>query len=155
MPVELDLISPADKPALLAVLQPETMETCKTVLNGLGFKVHAATDHNDFTARFARIPYQVVIIDETFACATLPENQSLQSVQTMPMNQRRHAAIILVGDSFQTLNVMQAFQQSVHAVVRRNDLANFSQILQQVVADNNLFLNAYREVQTRMAQGKI
>jgi hypothetical protein len=154
MPVELDLISPTDKPALLAISDPDLLGSCKAVLHELGYKVHAAADHNDFSSRFARIQYQVVIIEEKFGSASAADNASLQNVQTMPMNQRRHATIFLLGDSLQTLNTMQAFQQSVHAVIHRNDISSLSQIAQQVIAENNLFLNIYREVQLRLTQGK-
>ncbi|HSH94617.1 MAG TPA: hypothetical protein VK968_10770, partial [Roseimicrobium sp.] len=72
----------------------------------------------------------------------------------MPMMNRRHSTIILVGPSFQSLHPMQAFQQSVHAVVNPDEIANLAQIVQKVTADNDLFLNAYRETMMRLAQGK-
>ena len=72
----------------------------------------------------------------------------------MPMGLRRHAVIILIGNSFQSLHAMQAFRQSVHAVVNPADLHGLKQIIQQVVADTDLFLIMYRDSQTRIAQGK-
>ena len=71
------------------------------------------------------------------------------------MNLRRHAAVVLLGDSFQTLNPMQAFRQSVQAVVGRADLPSLPQVIQKTVADNDLFLRIYREVQSQLAQGKL
>ena len=82
------------------------------------------------------------------------ENQALRNVQLMPMGLRRHAVIILIGNSFQSLHAMQAFRQSVHAVVNPADLHGLKQIIQQVVADTDLFLIMYRDSQTRIAQGK-
>jgi hypothetical protein len=49
---------------------------------------------------------------------------------------------------------MSAFQQSVHATVNRMDLDKLMLIVQQVVNDNTLFLNTYRDVQRNISQGK-
>ncbi|MBM3835108.1 MAG: hypothetical protein FJ403_17915 [Verrucomicrobia bacterium] len=95
-----------------------------------------------------------MLIEELFNATVPTENLALQALKLMPMNQRRHAPVVLMGDGFQSLNAMQAFHQSVHAVINRSDLGRLSQIIQQVIADNNLFLNAYREAQLRVAQGK-
>jgi hypothetical protein len=60
----------------------------------------------------------------------------------MPMNQRRHATVLLLGDSFQTFTPMQAFQQSVHAVINSSELFLLKQLIEKAVADNNLFCTA-------------
>jgi hypothetical protein len=68
---------------------------------------------------------------------------------------RRHAVIILLGHEFQSLNLLQAFQQSVHAVVNPHELPSLGQIVQQVVAENNLLLGVFRDTQLHIAQGKV
>ena len=88
------------------------------------------------------------------------DNLSLQHIQQMPMNQRRHTIFVLLGNSFGTLSAIQAFQQSVHAVVNRDELALLGPnilgpIVQRVVAGNDLFLNVYRDTQLRILQGKV
>ena len=68
----------------------------------------------------------------------------------MPMSQRRHSTVILFGDSFQTFTPMQAFQQSVHAVINSSELFLLKQLIEKAVADNTLFQHSYREAQTRV-----
>lgn len=154
MTAEFDFISPSDKPALLAISDPQILGICHAALLELNYKVHSVTTHEEFLTRFAQIQYQVVVIEETFYSMTAWENISLTTVQEMAMALRRHAAIFLVGPNYQTLNRMQAFHQSAHAVVNYADLGSFGPIVQQVTADNNLFLQVYRDTQLRMAQGK-
>jgi hypothetical protein len=55
----------------------------------------------------------------------------------------------LFGDSYQTFTPLQAFQQSVHAVINSSELFLLKQLIEKAVADNTLFLNSYREAQTR------
>jgi len=146
---KFDFISATDKPALLAFSTPEWLEAAKTALTELGSKVHTAATHGDFLIRFSQIRYQVVILEELFAANNIAENQTLQSLQVMPMSQRRHSTVILFGDSFQTFTPLQAFQQSVHAVINSSELFLLKQLIEKAVADNNLFLNGYREAQAR------
>src|SRR6266481_5033844 len=146
---KFDFISATDKPALLAFSSPEWLEAARTALTELGYKVHTAATHGDFLIRFSQIRYQVVIVEELFAANNIGENLTLQALQRMPMGQRRHATVLLFGNSFQTFTPMQAFQQSVHAVINNSELFLLKQLIEKAVADNTLFLHSYREAQTR------
>lgn len=145
-----DFISATDKPALLAFSTPEWLETARTALAELGYKVHTAATHSDFLVRFSQVRYQIVIIEELFAANTIEENTTLHAIRQMPMNQRRHATVILFGDSFQTFTPMQAFQQSVHAVVNSSELFLLKQLVEKAVADKDLFLSGYLQTQNRV-----
>jgi hypothetical protein len=149
MSSQFDFISATDKPALLAFSTPEWLEAARSALNELGYKVHTAATHGDFLVRFSQAHYQVVILEELFAANTIAENTTLQCLQTMSMNERRHATVILFGGSFQTFTPMQAFQQSVHAVINPSELFLLKQLIEKAVADNELFLHSFREAQSR------
>lgn len=145
-----EFLSATDKPALLAFSTPGWMEASRTALFELGYKVHTAATHGDFLVRFSQIHYQVVILEELFAANDISENHTLKALQLMPMTQRRHATIILFGDSFQTFTPMQAFQQSVHAVINSSEMFLLKQLIEKAVADNSLFLHNFLEQQTRV-----
>jgi len=154
---EAEFVGLNDRPALLALSTPEWIDAARTVLSEVGYKVHAASNHDDFIVRYGRIQYQVVVMEELF-CANAPEeNLTLQYVQGLPMGQRRHTAFVLLGNEFSTLNTLQAFQQSVHAVINRDEMAMLGPtvlgpIIQRVVADNDLFLHTYRDTQLQISQ---
>ncbi len=150
---KFDFISATDKPALLAFSTPEWLEAARTALVELGYKVHTAATHSDFQVRFSQIRYQVVVIEELFAANDMSENLTLRTLQNLPMNQRRHATVILFGNSFQTFTPMQAFQHSVHAVINSSELFLLKQLLEKAVADNTLFLSSFREAQARANAG--
>jgi hypothetical protein len=145
-----DFISTTDKPALLAFSTPEWLDTARTALAELGYKVHTAATHGDFLIRFSQVRYQIVIIEENFAANSMAENLTLLALQEMPMSQRRHATVLLFGESFQTFTPMQAFQFSVHAVINSSELFLFKQLIEKAIADNTLFLHSYREAAARV-----
>ena len=150
MTQSFDFVSNADKPALIAFSTPEWLQEAKTALQELGYKVHTAATHSDFLMRFSQAHYQVVLVEELFGANTPDENVALKALQTMPMNQRRHATVLLIGNNFQTFTPMEAFQQSVHAVINSSELFLLKQLVEKAVADNDQFLKSYREVQTRI-----
>ena len=150
MNASFDFVGSGDKPALIAFSTPEWLETSKAALQELGYKVHTAATHSDFLMRFSQVHYQVVIVEELFGANTPEENVTLKSIQNMPMNQRRHATVLLIGDSFQTFTPMEAFKNSVHAVINSSELFLLKQLVEIAVADNSLFLHSFREVQNRV-----
>lgn len=150
MSQQFDFLAATDKPALLAFSTPEWLEEIRTAMQELGYKVHTAATHSDFLVRFAQVHYQVVIIEERFAANNLEENLTLQALQKMPMNQRRHATTILIGESFQTFTPLQAIQQSVHAVISSTELFLVKQLIEKAATDNRMFLHSYQEVQSRL-----
>jgi hypothetical protein len=149
---EFDFIGPNDHPALLAVTTPEVLEIVKPILIDLAYKVHVVEDHVQFDARYLQVNYEVVIIEENFAGGNLFENPSLQMLQNLPMAQRRHATTFLVGPTFESLNTMQAFCQSVNCVLNFAELPMLMEVMQKTIAENDLFLSTFREVQRRVYQ---
>jgi hypothetical protein len=147
---EFDFVSATDKPALLAFSTPEWLEAARAALQELGYKVHTAATHSDFLIRFSQFRYQVVILEELFAANSITENTTLQTLQHMPMSQRRHATVILFGNSFQTFTPMQAFQQSVNAVINSSEIFLLKQLIEKSVADNDFFLHSFREAQANL-----
>ncbi len=150
MSMDFDFVAATDKPALLGLSTPELQDTAKTALEQLGYKVHTAVNHGEFVHKFAQIPYQVVVTEELFAATTPEENESLIALQRMNMNLRRHAVVILFGFNMATFNPLQAFQQCAHAVVNPSEMFLLIQLVQKAVADNDLFLHTFREVQNRL-----
>jgi hypothetical protein len=149
---EFDIIGPSDRPALLAISTPEVIPMVKTALAELGYKVHVVDNHEQFELRFHQVAYQIVVIEETFAGSDLLENPTLRMIQVLPMNQRRHVAFFLVGPSLETLNTMQAFCHSVHCVINYSELPMLPELAQKTVAENEMFLTTYRDVQRRVYQ---
>ena len=149
-----DFVSTEDKPALIAFSTPEWLDTTRTTLQELGYKVHTAATHSDFLVRFSQVHYELVVVEELFGANTIEENMTLKALQQMPMNQRRYATIVLLGNSFQTFTPMEAFQHSVHAVINSSEMFLLKQLVEKAVADNAVFLNPFREVQNRLHTGE-
>jgi DNA-binding NtrC family response regulator len=151
MSPEFDFLTPTDKPALIGLSSVELQESARAALDQLGYKVHTAVNHGEFLHKFTQVPYQVVVLEELFAATTPEDNESLQALQRMSMNSRRHTTILLFGYNMATFNPMQAYQQCVHAVINPSEMFLLIQLVQKAVADNDMFLHSFREAQQRLA----
>lgn len=149
---EFAFIGPNDQPALLAINSVEPLGIAKNALVEMGYKVHVVDTHAQFETRYNQVNYQVVIIEENFSGGTILDNISLHLIQHLPMSQRRYATFFLIGPSFESLNTMQAFAQSVHCVMNFNELPMLAEVVQKTIGENDLFLNTFRETQRRVYQ---
>ena len=68
----------------------------------------------------------------------------MQYLAPLPMGMRRSSFVCLIGDSFNTLDAMQAFAQSVHVVVNPSDLPNLTAILKKGLAEFEMAYRVYR-----------
>jgi hypothetical protein len=152
MSEEFDFIGPNDLPALVAVSNPQALAAVKSTLVGNGLQSPCRRNPLQFETRYNQINYQVVVMEDIFAGNPLEENPSLQFLQRLPMAQRRYATIFLLGGAFETLNTLQAFAQSVHCVVNYTEIPMIGQLIQKTIAENNLFLNTFREIEHRVHQ---
>jgi len=150
MGIDLEFFRPGEKPALTGMGSPELLGPTLQALQDLGYALHATPTQEDFMDRFSRFPYQVAIYEETLPSVGPEPAGVLAMIQRMPMAQRRHATIFLIGSQFQSMNPMQAFQQSVHCVIHPDDIGQIKAIIQQIVSDNDSFLATYRDTLTRL-----
>ena len=70
------------------------------------------------------------------------------------MTQRRNWFVCLVGNSFKTLDAMQAFAQSVHLVLNPVDLPNLTAILKKSLVENELLYGPYDEIMAALGGGR-
>lgn len=151
---DFEFLSGNDKPALICINSPEWAGVAQAVLTDLGYKPFLLANPADFSARFAQLQYQVVIIDEAFGGTSISDNATLALIQRMPMPQRRHCVFILLTSIYESMNALQAFQQSVHNIVNYNDISVLAQVVQKTVSDNATFYQSYLDVQKRVNQSK-
>ena len=121
-----------------------TTETARRTLKELNYKSHVAETPEMAIERLRYTPYDLVVIQETFAGSSLRSNALLSYLATLPMAHRRHSFVCLVGQSFKTLDAMQAFAQSVHVVVNPADLPNLTAILRKSTAEFELLYKVYK-----------
>lgn len=143
-PEKMDFFELGDKTSLICA-DPNTTEVVKATLRDLGFKFHTAETPELAIERMRYTTYDCIVVHESFAGSTLRSNPVLNYLAPLPMSQRRHSFVSLVGPTFKTLDAMQAFGQSVHLVLNPADLPNMGPILKKGLAEFELLYRAYKD----------
>ena len=138
-----DFFELGDRTSIICA-DPATTETVRISLKDLGFKIHFADSEDGALDRIRYTQYNCIVIHENFAGSILQTNAVIQYLAPLPMNLRRASFICLIGDSFNTLDAMQAFAQSVHVVVNPSDLPNLTAILKKGLAEFEIAYRVYR-----------
>jgi len=120
-------------------------ESVRATLKAMGYKSHTAETSEMAIERLRYTPYDVVILDESFAGSSLRSNAVLSFLANLPMAQRRNSFVCLIGQSFKTLDAMQAFAHSVHLVVNPLDTPNLAAILRKGIAEFDLLYKVYKD----------
>ena len=133
---EFDFIGPRDKPALLAVSEPEVIDFPRRPDRIQLERASGGKPQSQFDRRYSQVNYQVVIIEENFA-GSVHRGQFEPANGARPEHERqkRYATFFLIGQSFESLNTLQAFAQSVHCVLNFAELPMLSEVLQKTVAE--------------------
>ena len=140
---QADFFELGDKTCLICA-EPELAEILRTTLKDLGYKTRAVETADAAIDKMRYTYFDCIMVQETFAGTSLKTNTTMSYLATLPMAQRRNTFIGLVGESFKTLDAMQAFAQSVHVVVNPSDLANMTAILKKGLAEFELMYRSYR-----------
>jgi len=140
---KMDFFELGDTTSLVCA-DPATTEVVRQTLKELGYKSHVAETHEMAIERLRYTQYDMVVIQENFAGSSLRSNALLSYLATLPMAHRRHSFVCLVGQSFKTLDAMQAFGHSVHVVVNPTDLPNLTAILRKSSAEFELLYKVYK-----------
>jgi hypothetical protein len=148
---KMDFFELGDKTSLICA-DPNTTDVVKETLRQLGFKYHTAETPELAIERVRYTNYECIVVHENFAGSSLRSNAILSFLSWLPMSQRRHSFICLIGSSFTTLDAMQAFAQSVHLVLNPTDLPNFGAILKKGLAEFELLYRAYKAAFAAMGE---
>ena len=138
-----DFFELGDRTSIICA-DPATTEIVRSSLKELGFKIHFADSEDGALDRIRYTQYNCIVIHENFAGSILQTNAVIQYLAPLPMNMRRSSFICLIGDSFNTLDAMQAFAQSVHVVVNPSDLPNLTAILKKGLSEFDIAYRVFR-----------
>lgn len=144
METRIEEYSDEFKTALVCEDSAEMRSGITSALNELKYKVETASGADDAFEKLKFNRYDVIVLNEKFGGS--PENNAVyKHLQFMPMSNRRHIFLALIGQNFKTADNMTAFSRSANVVVSENDVSNLKAILKKSIADNDQFYKVYKE----------
>lgn len=115
-------------------------------IEGLGFKNVRAENTRDAIARMREYHFELVILSQDFDGLELDQSPILEYLNHLSMYVRRRMFLVLIGEAFQTMDLLTAFAMSANLVVNANDLDNLTRALRQSMLDNKRFYSLFFEI---------
>ena len=106
-------------------------------------------------ASFMIVTLQMQIVHTVKAnlpTATLATSSQKPDIVNVFVNRDGQVSVDRKPFSFESLNTLQAFAQSVHCVLNFSELSMLKEVVQKTIAENDLFLSTFRDVQRRVYQ---
>jgi len=147
---EIEIYDEHDKIAFILDRQNDDLWT--TALTELEYKLQRAKSPEHAVHKLRFNQYHVVVFHEKFGGTTLETSPLYEFIRDMPMDTRRKTFIALVGESFKTLDNMEALAYSVNLVINQKDLDQLETILKKSIGDNESFYKVYRETMTALGK---
>ena len=120
-----DNISKALKELKLDVVEPSTF---KEALRYMRFHI-----------------FNVIVIDENFDTDTWEVNYVLNYIENLIMPVRRQTFIVLISETYPTMDNMRAYNKSVNLIINKKEIAEATIILKKEIAENIDFYYLFKE----------
>jgi hypothetical protein len=148
---ELQIYEENDRLAL--VLDDKNKDLWVDALEERGFKIQFAKspEHAIHKMRFTQ--FHFVALNENYGGVALENNPVYRLLAEMQMATRRNIFFAVLGETFKTLNNMEAFSYSVNLVVNEKDKDKLPQVLKKSITEHETFYKVFKE--SLHAMGKV
>lgn len=135
-----------DENDLLALVLDDThRDEWTRALEERQYKVQYAKSPEHAVHKMKFTHYHFVALHENYGNVSFRESVVYRLLIEMPMGTRRNIFLALLGDSFHTLNNMDAFALSVNLVINEKDLNQLALILKKSIGENDAFYKIFKE----------
>ena len=141
----LEFYDDGAKLALVAENNPDQLEKLKESVEDAGYKVVPVENTGEAISKMRFHTFELVIISDDFDGIELAQSPVLQYLNHLSMTIRRRMFVVLIGDSFNTMDHMTAYAMSANLVVGRRDADKMTGILENALADNEKFYKVFMD----------
>ena len=146
-----DFVEADAKTALTCETDGPTREKIGQALKEMGYQITEAVAARDALKRMRFHVYDVVVVNENFEGAG-QGNGVLVYLENLSMHTRRNIFVVLISDTYRTMDNMAAFNRSVNLVINQKNIADLGTIIKGGIADNAAFYHVFKETLKKMGR---
>jgi predicted Zn finger-like uncharacterized protein len=141
----IDSYEDGEKLALVMVGNTHPLQKIKEVLDDLGYHTIRAENTQKALSRIRFQNFDLVILSDLFDNTRLQQSPVLQYLNHLSMSVRRRMFVLLISDTFRTMDPMSAFAMSANMVANWKDLGRLSNLLGRAVLDDANFYKVFMD----------
>lgn len=89
--------------------------------------------------------FDLIVIDEDFDTGVWEVNYVLNYIENLIMPVRRQTFVVLISETYPTMDNMRAYSKSVNLIINKKEIAEAGIILKKEIAENNDFYYLFKE----------
>jgi len=127
-------------------------EKLRSAVEKLGYRYVVAENTKEAIGKMRFHHFDLIILSDGFDGIGLEKSPVLQYLNQLPMSIRRNIFLALIGDSFNTRDLMIAFSMSANLVINRGDLDNVTAILSHGISENEKFYKVFSDTLVELSK---
>ncbi|OPY91125.1 MAG: hypothetical protein A4E72_00283 [Syntrophus sp. PtaU1.Bin208] len=146
-----DFLMEHGETALVCENDSAAKEKMNSALKLLNYAVNEAESVEDALQKMRFHVFDVLLLHDDFETGN-GAHELLKALELLDMSIRRKIFVVLVGESFRTMDNMAAFHRSVNLVVHTGDLNELAAIVKHGVQENKVFYHTYMDALRNMGR---
>jgi CheY-like chemotaxis protein len=143
-----DFVGIGNETALICESDPAIREKIKAILAGMGYQITEPQTAKDAIRNMRFHIYDLIVLNDGFNVDESGKSGAaavLHYLSNLEMGIRRQIFIVLVSESYRTMDNMAAFNKSVNLVINPKNMDDFGGIIKRSLDDNIAFYHVYKE----------
>lgn len=132
--------------ALLMVADIHPLEKVKKALTEVGYNPIRARNTREAISKMRFQNFDLIILCDHFDKTPLQQSPILHYLNHLSMSVRRKMFVLLMSDTFRTMDHIMAFAMSANLVANWKDLERLSNILGRALSDNERFYKVFMDL---------
>jgi response regulator RpfG family c-di-GMP phosphodiesterase len=89
--------------------------------------------------------FNVIVVNENFDTGIGEINNVLNYLEHLSMSTRRKIFVVLISETFATMDYMHAYNKSVNLIINKDEITEIGLILKKEIEENEYFYHVFKE----------
>ena len=131
--------------AMICENDPVIRQKISSTLKSLDFNVIEPATFKEVLKYLNFHTFNVVVVNEIFDTRTGGINYVLYYLENLSMSTRRQIFVVLISETFATMDYMHALNKSVNLIINKDEISELGLIIKKEIEENEYFYNVFKE----------
>ena len=131
--------------AMICENDSATRQKISSTLKSLDYNVIESATFKEVLKYLNFHTFNVVVVNEIFDTRTGGINYVLNYLENLSMSTRRQIFVVLISETFATMDYMHALNKSVNLIINKDEISELGLIIKKEIEENEYFYHVFKE----------
>ena len=131
--------------AMICENDSATRQKISSTLKSLDYNVIESATFKEVLKYLNFHTFNVIVVNEIFDTGTGEINNVLNYVEHLSMSTRRQIFVVLISETFATMDYMHALNKSVNLIINKDEISELGLIIKKEIEENEYFYHVFKE----------